>query len=441
MRVTPAAGAVDVRPGVGAVYTVVLLCLANAFSNIDRSALSIVLPQIKSEMQLSDTVLGLVSGLPFALCYALCTLPAAWLADSVNRKYFFSAALAFWSLCTAFTAAVQNGLQLSIARFLLGAGESAGLPTTTSLIADLFTLRWRPIAFAMLSASAYLGPLLGFPVIGWLAVEYGWRSAFLAAGVGGLVLAFVFLLTVREPARGAVGGAKSVASPLISKAEFQANVARLLATRSFVWIAVSGALSAINFGSMLTWGPSFLARLHHLDPRSTAYYFGTVRGAAGMIGALLTGVLISALAQRDSRWIVRTPILLLLALFVADALFLFSASTWIWPLALAAGAFVSAACVAASYTLYVSVAPVRARATATAVYLVVASVTGQTLGPFIVGALADLLAGAFGVQSIAVAMLVASAAALPAAGALFMARHSWQRDIDQLDVASAQHGA
>jgi MFS family permease len=364
-------------------------------------------------------------------------LPAAWLADSFNRRYFFSAALAFWSLCTAFTALVHNGLQLAIARFALGAGESAGLPTTTSLIADLFALRWRPIAFAMLSASAYLGPLLGFPIIGWLAVEYGWRAAFLAAGFGGLVLAGLFVLTVREPQRGGVSVA-AAAPAAISKAEFRANVSSLLATRSYVWIAVAGALSAINFGSMLTWGPSFLARLHDMDPKQTAFYFGTLRGAAGMLGAIVTGVFISSLAHRDPRWIVRAPILLLITLFVADAVFLFSSAAWLWPLALAIGAFTAAACVAACYTLYVSVAPARARATATAVYLVVAGITGQTLGPFIVGALADLLADGLGARSLAAAMLVASAAALPAAWALSKASETWQPDTEKASVASAQ---
>jgi MFS family permease len=404
--------------------TVLLLCLINAFSYIDRSALALVLPQIKTEFHLSDTVLGLVSGLPFALCYSFCMLPAAWLADNFNRRTLLSVSLAFWSLCTAATSTVQNGLQLAASRFLLGAGESPGLPASTSLIADMVPLQRRPIAFSLLAASVYVGPLVGFPLLGMVISDRGWRAAFLAAGIPGLLVALVFYLVAREPVRvqrvanGATAGWR----------EMRARFRDLLQIRSYLFVVIAGALSAISFGSTLSWGPTFLTRVHGLDPVSVAWYFGTVRGIAGLCGALLAGVAITVLARRNARWMIRAPIFLVAALFFSDALFLLPPDRAWWQCGLALSAFLSAAIVAASYTLYVSVAATQARATATAVYLFCAGLTGQSLGPMIVGALTDAFSARWGVQAIAYAMLIAATTALLSAGMLVMAARTWVND-------------
>jgi MFS family permease len=409
-------------------YTVLLLCLINALSYIDRSALALVLPQLKAELHLSDTVLGLVSGLPFALCYAACALPSAWLADNTSRRRLLAVALALWSTCTAATAAIQSGLQLSVARFFLGATESVGLPASTSLIADLCNLKWRPIAFSTLAASVYVGPLLAFPLLGWITSTYGWRSAFMVAGLPGIFIALVFYITVRDPRRTQLTSAKSA----VSTSNIKTSLAELWLTPSYRLIVLAGCLSAVNFGSMLSWGPTQLARIRHLDPVQTAYYFGTVRGAAGLAGALLAGLVIGVLARRDARWLVRIPVVLLLCLFASDATFLLNPSPAMWQLGLAASAFCTAAIVAASYTLYVSVAATHSRATATAIYLFFASITGQTLGPFLVGAVSDLLTDKQGTVAISHAMLIASFISVPSAIALWLAGRNWQKDVQRI---------
>jgi MFS family permease len=419
-------------------YTVLMLCLINALSYIDRSALALVLPQLKAELKLSDTVLGLVSGLPFALCYAVCALPAAWLADNSNRRRLLALALAIWSACTAATAAIQSGLQLSVTRFFLGASESVGLPVSTSLIADLCSLKWRPIAFSTLAASVYVGPLFAFPLLGWITSTYGWRSAFMVAGLPGIFIALVFYVTVREPRRIHAKSAKSA----VSTANIRTSLTELWRTRSYRLIVLAGGLSAVSFGSMLSWGPTHLARIRHLDPVQTAYYFGTVRGVAGLSGALLAGLVIGVLARGNAQWLVRIPVMLLLCLFGSDALFLLSSNSQLWQLGLALSAFFTAAIVAASYTLYVSVAAAHTRATATAIYLFFASITGQTLGPFVVGAVSDLLTATQGSGAIAYAMLIASFMTVPSAIALWLAGRNWHKDMQDIQQSelAAQAG-
>jgi MFS family permease len=408
-----------------AIYALVLLCVINALNFLDRGALALVLPQLKSELALSDTILGLISGFPFAVCYALCAIPAAWIADRFSRRHLITLGLAFWSACTAASAAVTNGIQLAVARFLLGAGESTGLPASASMIADLFSLRRRGIAFSALAASPYLGVLIGFPAVGWVTDQFGWRAAFLAAGAPGLIIAVLFFLTVKEPRRRTSSGAAVGADA----PSFGASLAYLSRTPSYLLITLAGALSAINFGSLFAWGPSFLARVHELGPQEIGEVFGAMRGAAGLAGALTAGAIVSALTRRHPLWQVWAPALMALLLFPSDAAFLLLPGGLGSTLALAFSAFLAAAIVAASYVLYVNIAPAQMRATATALYLLVASLTGLTLGPLIVGLLNDHLAAQFGPAAIRYSMLMASFASVLCGLAILLAGRTWRGDV------------
>ena len=416
----PAASPVGTVPA-RAIYMLVLLCLVNMFSYVDRSMLALVLPQLTAEMHLSDTVSGLIAGVPFALCFAICAIPAAWIADTRNRRNLLAGALFFWSLVTALTGAVQSGWQLAAARFGLGVGEAAGHPTTTSLIAGSFHLRSRTTAFAALSASAYFGPLVGFPIIGWLIAGHGWRAAYLATGGAGVIVAVLFLLTVREPARNTTAGRAG-------QPGFVAGVRRLLATPSFPLVVFAGGFNAINQGAHLTWAPTFLHRVHGLDPLAIGAYFGTLRGVAGLAGAFTAAVVVGALVRRDLRWQIRLAIVMAALPFCSDMLFLLGRVDLLWQAGLALSAYSTAIVVAISYPLYVAVAPPDLRATAAAFYFLVASLMGFILGPFTVGALTDLLTPRLGPDALTAAMAVASSATLISALLLLRAKRSWIGD-------------
>jgi len=425
----PLTGPADGRAGAGllqAGMTLALLCLVNAFSYVDRSMLALVMPQLTRELHLSDTVTGLIAGLPFALCYALCAIPIAWVADNRNRRNLLAGALAFWSAVTLLTGAVQSGWQLALARFGLGAGEAAGHPTTASLIADSFDLRNRTMAFSALSASAYLGPLVGFPIVGWLIAEHGWRMAYYAAGGAGLTVALLFFLLVREPARQhRTGGGE--ASP------FGTRIKRLLRTRSYAFIIFAGGFNAINQGAHLTWGPTFLDRVRGLGPQDIGVYFGSLRGVCGLAGALFAALVIGALVRRDISWQIRTAILVAAMPFLSDALFLLADDAWLWRVGLGLSAFSTAIAVAMSYSLYVNVAPPDLRATASAFYFLVASLMGFILGPFSVGALNDLFLPALGEGAIAISMVIVSSSALISAALLLCASRTWVADVEKAE--------
>jgi MFS family permease len=124
-----------------AIYALGFLSLISAFNYLDRSILGLALPLIKTEMHVSDTALGLVSGLAFAGFYSLLGLPIAWLADRWNRRNIIALGFAFWSVMTALTGLVANIWQLAATRFLMGAGEACGLAPCFAGPADLWRSR------------------------------------------------------------------------------------------------------------------------------------------------------------------------------------------------------------------------------------------------------------------------------------------------------------
>ena len=185
-------------------YVLGVLALTYAFSFMDRQIVSILLEDLRLEFALSDTQLGLLSGLAFALFYATLGIPIARLADRYNRINIISTAVAVWSIMTALCGSATSFVQLFLARVGVGIGEAGGGPPSHSTIADYFGPSERSFAISIYSLGATIGALMGLIMGGYVAEHYGWRMAFFVAGVPGLALAILVKLTVREPKRGAM---------------------------------------------------------------------------------------------------------------------------------------------------------------------------------------------------------------------------------------------
>ena len=176
-------------------YVVVsFLAVVYTFNFMDRQIMSILLEPIRREMGLSDTQLGMLTGLPFALFYTTCGLPVAWLSDRYRRVSIMAAACGIWSLFTAGCGLASNFTQLALSRVMVGAGEAGGSPPSHSLISDYFPPTEPGTGLAIYS--------LGVAAGGWGAAQCGWRTAFVAVGLPGVVPALLMLIVIREPKRG-----------------------------------------------------------------------------------------------------------------------------------------------------------------------------------------------------------------------------------------------
>ena len=216
-----------------------VLFAINTLNFFDRQILGAVGEPIRKEFGLDDASLGLL-GTAFTLLYAFVGVPLGRLADQVGRKKILSVGVFFWSLLTAASGVAQSYWQIFALRLGVGVGEASCAPAATSLIGDMFPPNWRAKAISIFMLGLPVGVALSFAVSGTVAKEYGWRAAFLVAGLPG-VLCTIAVLFLREPKRGAaelhdIGEQKRPGSPYLL----------VLRSPTMRWIILSGAVHNFN---------------------------------------------------------------------------------------------------------------------------------------------------------------------------------------------------
>ncbi len=386
-----------------ATWPLFMLTLISTFNYLDRSLLGLALPAIKQEMEVSDTVLGLVSGLAFVVVYSLLGVPVAWLADRKNRRNIIAIGLAFWSLMTAFTGLVANIWQLTVTRFLMGAGEACAAAPSNSLIADYFTAARRPLALAVYGLAPTIAYAAFFPIAGWVAENYGWRAMFMAAGAPGVAIAVLFMLTVREPVRTLAPGEQKTATP---SATILLDLRTLFANPCFVWMFIGVTFMGANVWAAGAWTPTFFARVHNMGMAEASAVIGPARGILGAAGVLAGGFLVDRLRRDRLSWRVGIPALACAAVGPAEALFLLGDSQAAWVTGFALTSFFTLIHQGPIYAAVVNVVGSRQRALAISVILLGAGLIGNIVGPTAVGVLNDLLEPQYGDASIRYSMLL-----------------------------------
>ena len=409
-------------------WTLGFLTLISAFNYLDRSLLGLLLPLIKQDLRLSDTALGLIAGLAFGLVYALLSLPIARLADRHNRRNIVAIGFAFWSLMTALTGYVVNGVQMALCRLLMGAGEAAGLAPSQSMIADGVKEERRPLALAIFSTAAALDALFLLPLAAWVASQYGWRAAFQLAGFAGLLLAILFFLTVREPVRAASARTSSTGSKSLLAA-----CAILCRSKVFLAIMAGGGFMGGALYGVATWMSTLLHRVHGLSIMEIGLYVTPLRGILGIVGIVGAGWLVQHLARGDAGWRFRGPAIIAAALACAYPFLLLSDLTFVWMTALVVTALLYSAHQGPLFDATIALAPPDMRATAVAIKVLVSGLLGQIVGPLAVGGLTDLLAPHHGEQAIRYSMLAVVFCCIAGAALFFLA--------ERLAAAEAASGA
>jgi len=392
------------------IVSLLVLSAITALNNIDRSLFSLLLPEVQKTIPLDDAVIGLLLGPAFMVVYSFAGLPIASLADRMNRRTIIAVGLTVWSLATAATAAATRPVHLLLLRGALGLGEATNIAPSTALIGDLFPVRQRALAFAVISVGTPLGMLLFFPFVGRISATQGWQAAFVAMGLIGLMLSGVAMLLVRDPRHSASASGSALAADKLGKAAVGSvwvECVRALRHRPFRRLVLAGAFFSCNYSAMTVWTPSFLARAHGLSVQEIGATLSIYRGAFGIAASLLGGTLVSLLAGRNQRWIAWVPAIFGALIVPAELMLLASSSRAVWLAGLGMDTFFLTAAIPATFTLLAHVAEPRARALWAACYFLVFNLIGQSLGPFSVGVLSEWLAPSLSTQSLRVALLIA----------------------------------
>jgi len=387
----------------------VLLVLTGVytFNFIDRQILVILQESIKKDLGLTDTHLGMLTGLTFALFYATLGIPIARYADRSNRRNIVGISLIIWSLMTAVSGLVNNFVQLLIARIGVGIGEAGGSPPSHSIVSDYYPPHKRASALAIYSTGIYVGILFGYMIGGWIDENYGWRMAFFALGLPGVLYAMIVFLTVKEPRRGMSDKRlnNDDAIPVRRSKDFLEVLTLLLKKKTFVFISLAAGFNAfVTYGIGNFFAP-FLARIHHMETASIGIALGLVVGVGGITGTYAGGYFADRLGKRDIRWYLYVPILAGLVVVPFSITSFLHGDLTLVLACNAVATFLTAVYMGPSLAVIHNLVDAHTRALASAVFFLILNLIGMGLGPLSIGYISDLLSTDYGVESLRYAFM------------------------------------
>jgi MFS family permease len=415
-----------------------VLTMALTLNFVDRQIVNILAEPIRQELRLADWQIGLMSGLAFALLYSVAGIPLARWADRGNRPKIMALSVFVWSGFTILCSLARSFPQLLAGRVGVGIGEAGLTPAANSLIFDYYPPERRASALSIYYLGVPLGTLAGMALGGLVADAYGWRTAFLVAGIPGIVIAPVLLLVLHEPrtARAVVLRTEPL-GPL-------AIVRTLWAIRTYRLIVIATALQAAvgyGFGPFIAsffirnHGPEIVAMATQTGMGVSGFLgltLGLSTGLAGAAGVWLGGRLADRFGRSDVRAYVTVPALASLASLPCYAV-IFSVSSGVLALVgLALPNMLGAMWMGPIHSTQQSVSPPEIRSGATALFLLTLNFVGVGLGPLLVGSASDLISWRLGQDpgtSLRAALILMSLVAPIAALLFWRARLSIEADM------------
>ncbi len=386
-------------------YALALLTTVYVVNFVDRQILSILLPDIKQAFDVSDTALGFLAGISFALFYATLGIPIAMWADRGNRRNIITLALTVFSVMTTLCGMAASFFLLALARIGVGVGEAGASPPSHSILSDLFAPKERATAMGIFATGVNIGIMIGFFVGGWVGELYGWRAAFMTVGIPGLILAVVVRLTLKEPERGASEGRAAEAH---EEAPSIASAARTFwRIRALRHIAFGAALNAFVGYGVVAWIPSFLTRSYEMSLGEIGTTLSLILGIGGGIGTFLGGYFADRLAQRDVRWNLWLPAAaIMIAMPFTFGVYYFATTSSESLLYFIVPAMAGTIYLGPSLAMVQGLVPLRMRTVASAILLFVINIIGLGLGPQMVGIVSDLLTDRFANESMRYALFL-----------------------------------
>lgn len=387
-------------------YTLFILSFAYCLNGIDRNILNILQEPIKNEFGLSDTHLGLLSGVSFAIFYSFFGLPIARWADRGTRTNIIAIAITLWSLMTAISGFAQSYLHLLLARIGVAVGESGASPPAHSMISDIYPPEFRATALSLYSIGITVGMLAGFVLGGWINDMFGWRMAFVIVGLPGILLAILIYFTISEPQR---ERAQSSEDDRASET-FHSVLRFLFSKQSLVLICIASGAQAASGYAFVSWLAPYFIRTFDFSTSEAGLYVGLVLGIFGAFGVFMGGWLTDRLRSRSLGWYCWGPALASLIIIPAAVIGFLSENAFIsmmlfWVPGMLIGFYLPASIAAMHNTV-----PPSMRATISAILFFIINLVGLGLGPLMVGILNDFLVGELSVDylgdSILMVMLI-----------------------------------
>lgn len=366
-----------------------MLSFVYVLNFLDRQLVSILAKPIQDGLQISDSQLGRITGLYFALFYCTIAIPVGWLADRTNRVKILSIACGLWSAATVACGMAANYGQLVVARMSVGIGEAGGVPPSYAIISDTFPRAQRGTAMGIFNLGPPIGSALGVAFGASLAAAYDWRVPFYVVGAIGIVTAIIVAIVVPEPRRGQYDPAPPVADTATRSESFGQAIRAFFANRLLAVAALaSGAANFITYG-LSNFATLFLMREKGMTLEQVAVWYALAVGLGMGAGIFVAGRLIDRFGAANKSAYATIPAL---SLLLALPFFLLFATVDSWELALAllcVPLFLNSFFLPATVTFVQNEVAPGARVISGALLLLVMNLIGLGLGPTFVGMASD----------------------------------------------------
>lgn len=390
-----------------------VLTLVSIFSQIDRILPYILAESIRTELGLSDTEIGLITGLAFAVCYTLFSLPLARAADRGSPRLVLLACLLVWSVMTGLGGLAGSFVVLALTRLGVALGEAGGTPSAHALIARRIGPERRGLAIGLFAMGIPLGTMVGFIGGGLIDEAFGWRAAFIGAGALGVTVALLVWLTA--------GPTPPLRRPAEQTEPYVRSALRLLSVPAFRWLMIGALTVGFATAPFYTFTAPFLIRTHGLTTAQVGLSFGLLQGLTGVIGALVGGRMFDRAVRRGVRHPLLAPATMLVVGAISTTAALFASAGW-----MAIALFVPAMLGFAFLLPWVfgaghRIAGPGKEALASSLGLVASGLFGPALAPVLVGLISDNAAGVGLANGLALGLLIGPAFSVLTALALMAA--------------------
>ena len=388
-------------------YGVVILTLAYILSFLDRQLLSLVVTDVKSDLDLTDSQVSIILGFAFALFYTTMGIPIGRLADKKSRRTIIGIGITFWCFMTAATGIVKTYAQLFIARIGVGVGEATLSPSALSIISDYFPKEKRGTAMGFFNMGVSVGSgialILGGQIVAYFAdfppiilplvgQIYEWQALFIFIGIPGLLVALL-MSTIKEPSR---KGKMTVVNESGSSSEEISikDTIRFIYQRkeAYGWLFLSMACSVLIGYAFLSWLPTMYIRSYNIGIPTITLWLGIAFLIGGPFGATMSGWLGDKLYKKYNNsshvmLFAYSMIILTVAAVLVPLMPSYQTATLMFiPQIVTAAGQTALAPVA-----MINITPNQLRGQVIAVYFFVISMTGYTLGPTSVALITDFI--------------------------------------------------
>ncbi|CDZ30187.1 MFS transporter [Neorhizobium galegae] len=412
-RAPPAAASREYAKGLRMAALCIVLLLINAFSQIDRILPFILAEKIKADLSLTDTQMGLLTGLAFAVCYALLSLPLARAADRGSPRLVLVSCVLIWSVMTTLGGFAASFMFLALTRFGVAFGEAGAIPAGHALIVRKIGPERRGLAIGLFAMGIPLGTMVGFAAGGAIADVFGWRVVLIGAGAIGTLIGLLAIV---------VAGPTSPLPTTASRDEpFLRTSVDLLSSPAFRWLFVGTIFLGFAGAPFYAFSIPFLIRTYGFTATEVGVSFGMLQGLMGIIGTLGGGRWFDFAVRSGTGKVLGPPAILFLIASITTTVALFAPTGWMSIALFVPGMLSFSFMLPWGFGASHLIAGTGRQAQATSLVMIGSGLLGPALGPLIVGIVSDAASAADISNGLGLGLLIVPLASVLSGFALLVA--------------------